>query len=212
VYSTDFKEDHPMSWHRHRGRKPVPPPLAHNPIVMAISNGDQNHLRHLLKSGSNPDAAHGDTCPLVFATHRCDPDVVVLLLDHKANIDTPDSKGRTALMIAATGDRLDILATLIARGADIHRGDQHGNTALMHAVLNKNHTAVEKIIQAGADVQQRNRYGDSAAQMMTRPEYTGLQSTAAAAFQSKAEKEKQASTQLADEIRVLKPLRLRPRL
>lgn len=200
-----------MSWHRHRGQKPVPPAPAKNLIVLAISSGDKKHLQHLLAGGSNPDAPHGDTCPLVFATHRGELDVVTLLLDHHAGINTPDSKGRTALMIAATGDRLDILETLIARGADIHRGDQHGNTALMHAVLNKNHAAVEKMIQAGADVQQRNRYGDSADVLMTRPEYTGMKSTMAEAFQQKALQEKKSGTQLAENIRVLKPLRLRPR-
>lgn len=200
-----------MSWHRHRGSKPVPPAPAKNLIVLAISSGDKKHLQYLLTRGGDINAPHGDTCPLVFATQRGDLDIVVSLLDHQAAIDTPDSKGRTALMIAATGDRLEILETLIARGADIHRGDQHGNTALMHAVLNKNHAAVEKIIQAGADAQQRNRYGDSADQMMTRPEYTGMKSTVAAAFQNKAAQEKQTSTQLAEKIHVLKPLRLRPR-
>jgi len=201
-----------MSWHRHRGQKPMPPAPAQNPIVMAISNCDKNHLRHLLASGGKPDAAHGDTCPLVFATRCGALDIVVLLLDHHAVIDTPDAQGQTALMVAATGDRLDILETLLARGADIHRGDKHGNTALIYAVLNKNHPAVEKMIQAGADVQQPNQYGDSAEKLMLRPEYTGMKATVADALQKKAATEKKGCTQLTEKMRVFKPLRLRPRM
>ncbi len=56
-------------------------------------------------------------------------EVVKYLLDAGARIDDRDSRGRTALMIAAEGGRAEIAALLLARGADPSLKDQAGKRA-----------------------------------------------------------------------------------
>lgn len=57
-------------------------------------------------------------------------DVAKGMIDHGANINGKDYKGRTALMVAMLHDKkTQLIKTLISSGADVHAKDKDGNTA-----------------------------------------------------------------------------------
>jgi hypothetical protein len=72
------------------------------------------------------------------------------LLDEKANLDSRDSAGRTALMLAVINGRTDLVNALLVRGADPNVTDSYGETAL-HAATAGNHTEIAAALRrAGA--------------------------------------------------------------
>ena len=77
------------------------------------------------------------------------PDVVLLILDHKADVNAKDKFGRTPLMFTAqyTADP-DVVRLLIEHGAEVNAIDHHGWTPLMYAQGHPDSIALLK--QAGA--------------------------------------------------------------
>jgi len=61
--------------------------------------------------------------------------IVRVLLDHGAQVDTTVSSGMTALMAAAGEGNDDVVELLVRRGGvkELDRVDASGNTALLHA-------------------------------------------------------------------------------
>ena len=72
------------------------------------------------------------------------------LLDQGAVIDTRDEAGRTPLMLAVTGDRLEIVRLLLARGADPNVADNGGHTPLQQATKRNLRDIAALLEQAGA--------------------------------------------------------------
>lgn len=79
-----------------------------------------------------------------------------------ASLEASDSRGATALVIAAKRKHDDMLTTLLEMGFDVHRGDDIGKTALMWAAHMKNVPMINALMEAGADVQQRDVIGMTA--------------------------------------------------
>jgi hypothetical protein len=72
------------------------------------------------------------------------------LLDDHVDIESRDSAGRTALMLAVLNGRDAVVSTLLARGADPHVTDAHGDTPL-HAAVAGNHPQIAAALErAGA--------------------------------------------------------------
>jgi ankyrin repeat protein len=89
--------------------------------------------------------------PLYLAAESADGDIVKLLLDKGAKIDTKDDKsGFTALHHAARFGNKNTAEFLIARGADINAKDKQGQTPLQVAV-NHDYKVAELLINKGAD-------------------------------------------------------------
>ncbi len=73
-------------------------------------------------------------------------------INEGADVNSPDSSGRTALIEAAWSGNTDIVKLLLEKGADINAADKSGFSALMRAA-EEGHTAiVTLLIQNGADV------------------------------------------------------------
>ena len=89
--------------------------------------------------------------------------LVRVALDHGADVNAVDGRGRTPLMYAAISDflPLDVVKLLIERGADVNAKSQHkdsgdsGRTALDLAKLHGNTPMVELLIKAGATTRHR---------------------------------------------------------
>lgn len=79
-----------------------------------------------------------------------DIDGVVALLDEKVDIESRDSAGRTALMLAVLNGREAVVTVLLAHGADPNVTDGHGETPL-HLAVAGNHPSIEAALRhAGA--------------------------------------------------------------
>ena len=89
----------------------------------------------LLEHGAHLNARNQDGgTPLHDAALGGSADVIALLLDRGAQIDTRDlQSGATPLMVAASLGRAEALTLLLKRGADPTLRDNAGHTALDRA-------------------------------------------------------------------------------
>ena len=89
---------------------------------------------------------------------RAVPDIVKLLIDHGADINTkavePEIKGMTALIIASGEGSLEMVKLLMAHGADVNAkitdGEMRGGSALVYAKLHGHQSVVDLLKTGGA--------------------------------------------------------------
>jgi uncharacterized protein len=101
---------------------------------------------------------------LLFAAARMGRnDVLPALVRAGANLEDPDPKGYTALILASYNGQGSTTGLLLSLGARVDGGDrERGNTALM-GVAFKGYTAIARLlIDGGADVNARNFAGQTA--------------------------------------------------
>jgi len=101
---------------------------------------------------------------LKYATINGDSNIVKsLLAEHRdIIINAKDKKGNTALMYAASNDKIDIAKTLLDAGADVNAINKRRSTALIIAAWHGRVDIVEVLINAGADVSVKNKDGNTA--------------------------------------------------
>ena len=128
-------------------------------LIRAINNINTNIeiVKLLLENGADPDIKQqrgmftGES-PLIRAIEENKIDVVELLINHGANIESTDSDGYTALMIANLRAQYEILTLLINKGAAMNTQNNDGSTALMNAISEHFFENVELLLKNGADL------------------------------------------------------------
>ena len=138
------------------------------PLGAAAYQGSPEMVALLLARGADSnrmfrDRASRATNTAVYGAHACARapqrnndlrrlNVVSLLLDAGADVDTEDRKGRTVLhLVAAHGD-LKAVDLLLSRGAAVNVVDAQGLTPL-HLAVREGHAAVAaQLLGRGADV------------------------------------------------------------
>ncbi len=88
-------------------------------------------------------------------------DMMRLLIDRGANVNTASSQGITPLHEAAMRGQKNAIDLLVARGADVNARDEKGNTALLWALMMGRSDAAMALIDGGADVNARDAMGVS---------------------------------------------------
>lgn len=111
-------------------------------LYLAVSNGDTEMVRLLLRSGAEVKTRSPQKTPILVAAVGSKPregndDLVIIriLLTAGASINEPDDRGVTPLMLAAELGKHgepDIVRFLIKRGAKVNFRNADGNTALSH--------------------------------------------------------------------------------
>ncbi len=105
---------------------------------MAVSNsiwGEKEEVRNFLAISVDAEILvlgkddYGNTVLSMVAAER-HPQMVTLLPDHGARINSRNQKGRTPLMEAALWGRAEIVSILLARGADREMKDRKGRKAI----------------------------------------------------------------------------------
>lgn len=127
-------------------------------IFDAIKKGDLNEINGFL--GQKFITPPQDT-QIKTVEQNC-ADIIALLIEHGADINTQDLFGHTALMDATAKGYSTIVATLIKHGANVNAQDALGFTALMYAVKNKNAEIINVLITHNADVNIQDKTGQSA--------------------------------------------------
>lgn len=79
-------------------------------------------------------------------------DVVLLLLEHKPNVNALDKDGCTALALACREGHHEIASALLNAGAYVNIQDRAGDTNLIHAVKGGHRGVVESLLKKYADV------------------------------------------------------------
>ena len=155
-------------------------------LANAVSYGDIELLQLLLRYGAdaNYQGENGRTVLMIAAAEgfysQCgnDPSIntytgntaaVKALLDAGSRIDTQNSEGNTALMLAAQHARSESVKLLLLSGANVNLTNAHGETALMYATEAAGAYAednvneiVKGLISSGADLNVRDEQGNTA--------------------------------------------------
>ncbi|KAI7206068.1 hypothetical protein KC343_g6195 [Hortaea werneckii] len=132
-------------------------------LHLACTKGSTVPVKLLLEAGADVETpamsldTHGMT-PLMFAAADRRLDVVKLLLTHKANVNSLDVLGRTALHHACDHTEkqswpdAQLVRALLAAGAEVDRQDVSGQTALMYAARTGTLKVVSDLLAVGAEI------------------------------------------------------------
>ena len=95
------------------------------------------------------------------AAMRGDKAAVEALLRQKADVNTPQRDGATAIQWAAYKNDLELADLLIAAGADVKVANREGATPLSLASLNGSSAIIERLLKAGANVNEKSPNGET---------------------------------------------------
>jgi uncharacterized protein len=122
-------------------------------LALAAHFGRLEIAQILLDRGANPNAVSRNlnaNTPLHAAVAGNQREAVVLLLQHRANVNAIDSGGWTPLGLAAHDGRGPIIEILLATGADPNKPNGQGETPLAVARQQDHQDAVALLLSAGA--------------------------------------------------------------
>jgi ankyrin repeat protein len=132
------------------------------PLIQAAAKGYVDSVRFLLERGANSNikdevtktsALHQAICsPTAPRPNPAEEQIIKLLIENKANVDSNDNYGNTPLHQALNFNRLEAVQVLISNKANPDVANSAGVTPLHLAVSKGSVEAVEILIKAGADV------------------------------------------------------------
>ncbi len=106
------------------------------PLMTAARWANTDMIRFLLKHGATVDSPRseaGRTALLVTCAYYGGSEICRMLIDAGADVNATAADGTTALMLAATNCKADVVELLIGKGADKTLRDKKGKTALDYA-------------------------------------------------------------------------------
>jgi ankyrin repeat protein len=135
-------------------------------LIAACKRNDLPAVQQCISDGVDVDAAdEAGLPPLFYAAAAKNPQIVRLLLDHKAKVDAPHS-GLCLMVRALQTGNLEIFKMLAADGGDLHRRYQIGqreNGTLLHlAIMNENTEMIRYLLSQKVSTETRNSDGESA--------------------------------------------------
>ncbi|WP_164273021.1 ankyrin repeat domain-containing protein [Stenotrophomonas sp. B1-1] len=96
------------------------------------------------------------------AAARGDAAAVRAALEGGAQVEARDAQGRTALLLATHGNRLEAARVLIDAGADVNAKDAMQDSAYLYAGARGLDEILALTLAHGADLRSTNRYGGTA--------------------------------------------------
>jgi ankyrin repeat protein len=152
-------------WYIHRDLISVETQKAIDPIIFKLFLSDTALLSWLRVHRPNEpwkkpfEIPDNIGSPLYHASDIGLEAVVRLLIEAKADVDTKDNGGQTALMRAAVNGHEEVVRLLIEAKADVDAKDPRGWTALMRAAVERHKAVVRLLIEAEADVDVKDDKG-----------------------------------------------------
>jgi ankyrin repeat protein len=119
-----------------------------------IQGSRVDYMRMLISEGADVNARNNTdrrTPLMLAAANSSSPEIVTLLIEKGAEVNTSTSSGFTPLMIAASNTP-ELVSLLLANGAKIEARTTRNETSLMFAVWNSPAEIGTLLIEAGADV------------------------------------------------------------
>jgi serine/threonine protein kinase len=130
----------------------TPVPTGATPLLTAIAAGNLDQVKSLISKGADVNAVSADgTTPLMLAAESNAP-IVEALLAAGAQVETQDTRGRTALYRASAEGKEDAMRLLIDRQANVNTRASDLKTPLIEAVANGKLGAAQLLIDHSADV------------------------------------------------------------
>src|SRR5215831_8339693 len=121
-------------------------------LYSAIRANDLSQIKALLDEGISVNAEGPDgITPLMVAAETGSQDAMKILIDHKADVDSKNTFGSTALMLSVTDAKK--VRLLLDHGADVNVAARSGRTALIVASFaNPSAEVVRMLLAKGANV------------------------------------------------------------
>jgi hypothetical protein len=121
----------------------------------AVIRGDIETVRHLVQSGASVDYIPEEelwagTTPLMIASYNRQFEVVKILIENGANVNSRNFIGQTSLIAACMKDDYQLAQYLIENGANVNLANNKGQTGLTFATRAINKDIVNMLILAGA--------------------------------------------------------------
>lgn len=143
-------------------------------IILALDSNNKKALKRLFALGWTVNRVDTDgSTPLMYAVDSKEQlhlHAAILLIRQGANVNFQNSRGETALLLAAEGggepemDALspNVIRALLKRGAQVNVQDGTGQTPLMVAASHLRPVLVRLLLQHGAQVNIRTTKGETA--------------------------------------------------
>ena len=125
---------------------------------------DVQDVSRCLDAGNSPrERDSSGTTPLHLAAVHGGPAQIRVLVDHGADLDAPDTKGHTALHLAAETwkDSQENIMALVDAGAGVEARDESGETPLHLAASRGTLAKINALLDAEADVNARDTDGET---------------------------------------------------
>ncbi len=138
-------------------------PNLSTPLQFAVMRGRRDVVEVMLARRPGPDLEWRNkfgTTALQQAAQLQSQDIVALLLDHGAVVDTVTAEGATALMVSASNGDVDTLRLLLKRDANVNASNINGFTAFLIAAQAGKVEAARLLLDQGAtfDVSENTGY------------------------------------------------------
>ncbi|MCF6177156.1 MAG: ankyrin repeat domain-containing protein [Victivallaceae bacterium] len=142
-------------------------------IVLAFAILTSHTIYYFSKSGNNAFiktliffGVHNDLkdesgkTPLMIAALYNQKKVVDLLIKNKANIESVDKKGNTALLLSVIRrDNLEVIKKLLNSGSNIDHADNYGKTAFIRALTLGHYKQADLLLKRGANINHLDKHG-----------------------------------------------------
>jgi ankyrin repeat protein len=109
-----------------------------SPLILACYRGNSEVAKFLIKNVKDLNYSSDMGSALMAATYKNQPVLVQLLLENKANPNTTDANGTTALHLAVQFKNSELVKMLLYFKADKSIKDLKGKTAFEYAVFSEN--------------------------------------------------------------------------
>jgi ankyrin repeat protein len=122
-------------------------------LYYQVAIGNTDRVRQLLNEGydvNKPEDTFEKLTPLMIAAKEGYPEMTVLLLSKKADIDAKTRNGHTALMMAAYNRYPEIVKILLQAGADPNAKSIAGHTALSEITQSDKEEIIRLLTEKGA--------------------------------------------------------------
>lgn len=144
----------------------VSPVLAQTPaeaLCKAVQDAQTTPeaLKQMLKNGLTPATPCDRRTAFTLTALSGRVDLMKVMLERHADINSHDADGKTALIVAAANDKIELMQWLLDHKADISARDAEGQSAL-HRAAHWNHVeATRFLLQHGAAVDARDNDGST---------------------------------------------------
>eukprot|EP00434_Breviolum_minutum_P025449 symbB.v1.2.022488.t1/scaffold1997.1/size93120/1 len=137
---------------------------ANKQLLEAAKCGLLDEVKKLLQSRADLESRSDDNdweTPLHWAAAKGHRDVVQLLVEEKAEIESRCAVYRTPLHLAAEEGHRDVVQLLLETNAEIEATDAFGCPPLQWAVAGGHKDVVQFLLEKSAKIETRNKYGET---------------------------------------------------
>lgn len=118
-----------------------------SPLILAAYRGNFEVAKYLITIVNDINYQSPEGTALMAAVMRNNTELILLLIEKKANLDLTSQNGVTALMLATQFKSIEIIKILLQNKANKLLKDNEGKTAFEYAVNTNNETIIKLLKQ-----------------------------------------------------------------